>query len=85
MPSVIWELWEHEEMDNGCVCLSYFASGAPAHDLLPSHARKIWSVNATDLIDAMTKRNQHLGWGPYQPMLDESGQPYPADLKPYDT
>lgn len=84
MPVVIWELWEHEEQREGCVCLSYFPSGAPARDLLPSSARKIWTVNASNLIDAMTKRNQHLEWAPYQPMLDEAGQPYPADLAPYE-
>lgn len=40
--------------------------------------------SASNLIDAMTKRNQHLEWAPYQPMLDEAGQPYPADLAPYE-
>ena len=84
MPIVIWELWEHEEPGDDCVCLSYFPSGAPAQNSLPSHARKVWSVDASSLIDAMTKRNQHLGWAPYQPMRDESGQPYPADLAPYE-
>jgi len=65
------------------VCLSYFPSGEVAQRLLPASARKIWSVNASNLIDAMTKRNAHLSWEPYQPMLDEAGQPYPADFAPF--
>ena len=81
---MIWELWEYDEPEDGCVCLSYFPSGAAAQRSLPISAHKVWNVQASSLIDAMTKRNDYLSWAPYQPMLDEAGNPHPADLEPYD-
>ncbi len=81
--NMIWELWEHHESNEDCVCLSYFPAYSRAQRQLPGHARKIWSTEALSLVDAMNKRNEYLGWAAYQPMLDEAGRPYPADLEPY--
>jgi hypothetical protein len=38
-----------------------------------------WTYGATSYNDARRAYHAHMGWEPYQPMLDPSGRPYPED------
>ncbi len=40
---------------------------------------KIWETDASSFNEAMRALNDHLGFGPYQPSLQEDGTPYPED------
>lgn len=61
-----FELWQHE------ADYSFFPeSNVTAREQLPAGAIKIWSVEAASWNEACGKKNEYLGWGPYQPMDDD--------------
>lgn len=63
----LWELWEIAEDDG--TQLAYFPSSQKhSRDSLEPHAKLIFTVLARDADDAMQKRNDFLGWGPYKPI-----------------
>ena len=62
-----YELWQHESD------YSFFpASNATAREQLPAGASMIWSVETASWNEACAKRNEYLGWGPYEPLDDDS-------------
>ena len=40
---------------------------------------KTWEVDAATVNDAMRAMNEHLDYGPYEPMFRNDGTPYPED------
>ena len=66
-PTEVWELWE--VVDHDGTELAFFpASQKHSRDSLEPHAKLIWTVQATGADDALQKRNDFLGWGPYKPI-----------------
>jgi hypothetical protein len=64
----MWELWEFVHEHGGSE-LSYFrASNERARRSLETTAKLLWTVEASGYDDAMQKRNDFLGWGPYKPI-----------------
>ena len=62
-----FELWRHE------TDYSFFPeSNVTAREQLPEGAIKIWTIAATSWNEACAKRNEYLGWGPHEPMDDDS-------------
>ena len=72
-----WELWQTADETE----IRFIPESAV--DQIESARRdglvKIWETTASGSNDAMRQRNQFLGWGEYQPMLDDDGKPYPGD------
>lgn len=62
-----WELWEIVDGDG--TELAFFPSSQKhTRDRLAPHAKLIFTVQAAGPDDAMQKRNEFLGWGPYTPV-----------------
>jgi hypothetical protein len=62
-----YELWQHESD------YTFFPErNADARGRLPPGAVKIWSVEAASWNEACSKKNEFLGWGPYEPLDDDS-------------
>jgi hypothetical protein len=49
------------------------------HSLLETDATLSWTCEATSYNDSRRAYHAHMGWEPYQPMLDAAGRPYPED------
>lgn len=81
---VRFELWEGEGwLAYGRACPGACTPGC-FHGSLPGpDGRLVWTYVATSELDAMQARNEVLGWGPYEPMLDAHGDPYPEDVTPF--
>lgn len=62
-----WELWEIVD-DDGTQLAFFPSSQKHSRNSLEPHAKLILTVEATGIDDAMQKRNDFLGWGPYRPL-----------------
>ena len=61
----------HEAWSDG----SFFpACNASARRLLEPGARLIWTVEATNWVEAMRLYHEFQGWEPYRPMDDDLGE-----------
>jgi hypothetical protein len=63
----LWELWEIVD-DDGTQLAFFPSSQQHSRDRLEAHAKLIFTVEASGYDDAMQKRNDFLGWGPYTPI-----------------
>ncbi len=62
-----YELWQHGPD------YSFFPqNNADARGQLPADAVMIWSTEAASWNEACAKKNEFLGWGPYEPLDDDS-------------
>jgi hypothetical protein len=70
-----WELWEDEGGS------SFFPESNMQARLMAMEDGlvKVWEVEASSTNDAMRAMNERLGWGPYKPMLQDDGTPFPED------
>lgn len=61
---MLYELWQRD----GGAELSFIPTSHPQKAFLTEGFNKIWEVEADTWTEAWAKRNEHMGWEPYQPM-----------------
>jgi len=74
MAILLHELWI-ESSEEQTFCLAG-PMGDEARSLMLPGAKKVWTVEAENHFDAMTKYYGHMGWGQYT-------TEHPADYEPY--
>jgi hypothetical protein len=70
-----WELWSGDDSN------TFFPATSEKTRVMArvEGEVKVWETEASSSNDAMQKRNDYLGYGPYVPMLQDDGTPYPED------
>ena len=70
-----WELWRGDGFND------FFPATSEKSRVMARRAGavKVWETEASSSNETLQKRNDHLGYGSYVPMLQDDGTPYPED------
>lgn len=74
---MIFELWSDNTYMPRCPSDGHLERCA--HRLIDESAKLVWAYNAKSSNDASQALHEHLGYGPYKPMLQPDGTNYPED------